>query len=140
MLKILVPVDGSPQADRAAAQAAELAKRGAVVELHLLNVQIPIDGHARSFVSQDELDTWHREEGLAALANARRILEEAGVPYTHHIAVGHVADTIVRYAQEKGFDKVVMGTHGRGGLLEVLLGSVAHDVVKHARVPVTLVR
>jgi nucleotide-binding universal stress UspA family protein len=36
--------------------------------------------------------------------------------------------------------RIVMGTHGRGGLLEVLLGSVAHDVVRHARLPVILVR
>jgi nucleotide-binding universal stress UspA family protein len=139
MLKILIPVDGSPQADRAAAQAAEPAKSGAAVELHLLNVQLPIDGHARSFVSQEDVEAYHREEGLAALANARRLLDDAALPYTHHIAVGHGADTIVRYAREHGFDKIVMGTHGRGGLLEVLLGSVAHDVVKHAGVPVTVV-
>lgn len=141
MLKILIPVDGSAYADQAVAQVVELAKSGAAVEVHLLNVQIPIDsGHARMFVSHDELETYHREEGLAALANARQMLDQAGVGYTHHIAVGHVADTIIRYAREKGFDKVVMGTHGRGGLLEALLGSVAHDVVKHSAVPVTLVK
>jgi nucleotide-binding universal stress UspA family protein len=140
MLKILVPVDGSPHADRAVAQVVELAKSGAQVELHLITVQMPIDGHARSFVSQEDLEAYHREEGLAALANARRILDEAGVAYHHHIAVGHVAETIVRYAAEHHFDKIVMGSHGRGGLLDVLLGSVARDVVRHATVPVTLVK
>lgn len=141
MLKILVPVDGSAHADQAIAPAVELAHSGAAVEIHLLNVQIPIDsGHARMFVSHDALESYYREEGLAALANARRMLEEAGVPYTHHIAVGHGADTIVRYAREKGFDRIIMGTHGRGGLLGALLGSVAHDVLKRASVPVTLVK
>ena len=140
MLKILVPVDGSPQADRAATQAAELARRGAQVELHLLNVQIPIDGHARSFVSQDDVEEYHREEGLTALANARRILDEASVPYTHHIAVGHVAETIIRYAREHRFDKILMGSHGRSGLMQMLLGSVASEVLRHSEIPVTLVK
>lgn len=139
MLKVLVPVDGSPYADRAVAQVVALARSGASVDIHLINVQMPIDGHARSVVSQQDVEAYHREEGLAALASARRILEEAGLPYTHHVAVGHVADTIVRYAREKGFDQIVMGSHGRGALLNVLLGSVAREVVRHATVPVTLV-
>ena len=141
MLKILVPVDGSPHADRAVAHAIELYKAGGEPEIHLLNVQIPIDsGHARMFVSHDAVKDYHREEGQAALANARRLLDAAGVPYSHHIAIGHVADTIVRYAQEKGFGKIVMGTHGRSGLLDAMLGSVAHDVVKHSPVPVELIK
>jgi nucleotide-binding universal stress UspA family protein len=141
MLKILIPVDGSAHADRAVAQVLDLARSGAAVEIHLLNVQAPIDsGHVRMFVSHDEVEAYRREEGLAALAQARRMLDEAGVGYTHHIAVGHVADTIVRYAREKGFDKVVMGSHGRGGLLDTLLGSVAHEVVKRSTIPVTLVK
>lgn len=141
MLKILVPVDGSAHADRAVAEVLDLAKRGAALEIHLLNVQVPIDsGHARMFVSREAVEAYHREEGLAALANARRMLDQAGVPHAHHIAVGHVADTIVRYAREKGFDKIVMGTHGRGGLLGALLGSVAREVVKRAGVPVMLVK
>jgi nucleotide-binding universal stress UspA family protein len=111
------------------------------VDIHLLNVQIPIDsGHARMFVSQDDLEAYHREEGLAALAKARQMLDEAGVPYRHHITVGHVADTLVRYAAEHRFDKIVMGTHGYGGLLDALLGSAAREVLKRSSVPVTLVK
>lgn len=140
MLKVLVPVDGSPQSDRAVAQVLEVTRSGAIIDLHLLNVQIPIDGHASSFISREALDTYHREEGLAALVNARRLLDEAGVPHHDKVVVGHVAETIVRYATEQGFHRIVMGTHGRGGFLDVLLGSVAHDVVKHSTVPVTLVR
>lgn len=62
------------------------------------------------------------------------------MPYTYHIAVGHVSETIVRYAREKGFDRIFMGNHGRSALLDTLLGFVAQDVVRHASVPVTLVK
>lgn len=141
MLKILVPVDGSENANRAVAHVIKLYRNDAQVDIHLLNVQIPIDsGHARLFVSADELEDYHREEGIAALADARSMLDEAGVPYTHHIAVGHVADTIIRYAKERGIDKIVLGSHGRTALLQVLLGSVAQEVLKRSDVPVTLVK
>lgn len=141
MLKILVPVDGSDNSNRAAAHIVKFYRGNAEVDVHLLNVQIPIDsGHARLFVSPDQIEDYHREEGLAALAGARRILDEAGVPYTHHIAVGRVAETIVRYANERGFDKIVMGSHGRTGLMEVVVGSVAREVVQRSQIPVTLVK
>ena len=141
MLKILVPVDGSENANRAVAHMIKLYRNNAQIDIHLFNVQLPIDsGHARLFVSADELDNYRREEGSAALADARRMLDEAGVPYTHHIAVGHVADTIIRYAKERGVDKIVLGSHGRTGLLQVLLGSVAQEVLKRSDVPVTLVK
>lgn len=141
MLKVLVPIDGSDNANRALDHLLTLRASSGELEVHLLNVQIPIDsGHARMFVSHDDLDAYHREEGLAALAGARRALDEAGVPYQYHIAVGRVADTIVRYATEQHFDKILMGTHGHGGLLSVLLGSVAHEVLERSPVPVTLVK
>ena len=141
MLKILIPVDGSSYSERAVKQVLELADSGAKLEITLLNVQVPIaSGHVRMFISQDEVNSYHQDEGLAALANSRALLEAAGVPYNYHIGVGRVAETIVRFAREGNIDKIVMGTHGRGGLLEVLLGSVAHEVLKNATVPVLLVK
>ena len=141
MLKILIPVDGSSHSERAVKQVLELADSGAKLEITLLNVQVPIaSGHVRMFISQDEVNSYHQDEGLAALANSRALLEAAGVPYNYHIGVGRVAETIVRFAREGNIDKIVMGTHGRGGLLELLLGSVAHEVLKNATVPVLLVK
>jgi nucleotide-binding universal stress UspA family protein len=51
------------------------------------------------------------------------------------LAVGHPADTVVRVAQERNVDLIVMGTHGRTGLQHVLLGSVAEKVVRLAPCP-----
>ena len=56
------------------------------------------------------------------------------------VATGHPADTIVRIAQARGADLIVMGTHGRTGLQHVLLGSVAERVVRLASCPVLTVR
>lgn len=141
MSKVLVPVDGSTNSDRVidhliADQAAE-----GPMELHLLNVQIPVDsGHARMFVAAEDIEAYHREEGLQALKSAREKLDAAGIKYHWHVAVGHVADTIIRFAREHGVDRIVMGTHGRSALTHLLLGSVASDVSRAAGIPVTLVK
>lgn len=141
MLKILVPVDGSVQAERAVAHAISLCRSAGQGQIELLNVQISIDsGHVRLFVSDNDVTAYHRSEGENALAGARRLLDEAGLPYAHHVVVGHVADTIVRFAQERQVDQIVMGSHGHGVMLDLLLGSVARDVVKAAQLPVTLVK
>jgi nucleotide-binding universal stress UspA family protein len=47
---------------------------------------------------------------------------------------------IVKYARDRGIDLIVMGTHGRGGMSHLLLGSVADKVVRTAPCPVMTVR
>ena len=138
MSKILLPVDGSEHGLRAVDEVLRRDRAG--LDLHLLSVQLPVDGNVRTFINADELDAYHREEGLAALSFARLRLDAARIPYHIHVLVGHPADIICRFAAEQGCDEIVMGTHGRTGLLQRLMGSVAAEVSAQAKVPVTLVK
>lgn len=138
MTKILLPNDGSEASMRALEQVLQRGIAG--LELHLLNIQLPVDGNVRSFVNAEELNAYHLEEGLAELAAARARLDAAGLAYQQHVLVGHPADMIRRFADENGFDEIVMGTHGRTGLLQLLMGSVATEVSQKAKTKVTLVR
>jgi nucleotide-binding universal stress UspA family protein len=61
-------------------------------------------------------------------------------PYEHHLLTGSPAAEIVRFANEEGVDLIVMSTHGRTGLMHLLMGSVAEAVVRHAACPVVTVR
>lgn len=141
MLKLLVPVDGSDQSEAAARHLIKMHAALGQIEIHLLNVQIPIDsGHARMFVNEEAIQTYHRDEGTAALKSVREKLDATGVPYRAHVVVGHVAESIVRFAQEHDFDAIVMGTHGRNALGRLLVGSVASDVIRLTDRPVTLVK
>ena len=140
-VKVLVPVDGSANSDRVIDHLLNELAGGAALELILLNVQIPVgSGHARMFVSADDVEAYHREEGLQTLISAREKLDAAGVKYRWHVAVGHIANTIIRFAQEQDAGRIVMGTHGRTALTHLLLGSVASDVSRNAGIPVTLIK
>ena len=141
MPRLLVPVDGSENSDRVIDHLIGELAGAEPVDIHLLNVQIPVDsGHARMFVSAEEVEAYHRAEGLQALKSAREKLDAAGIQYHWHVAVGHVADTILRFAHEHAIERIVMGTHGRTALMHLLLGSVASDVSRRAGVPVTLIK
>jgi nucleotide-binding universal stress UspA family protein len=61
-------------------------------------------------------------------------------PWDVAVVDGQPADTIVRFAQERRVDLIVMGTHGRGGLQRMLLGSVAERVLRLAPCPVLAIR
>jgi nucleotide-binding universal stress UspA family protein len=142
MLRILVPIDGSENALRALRHiigTRDLYREP--IELHLLNVQLPVaSGAVKMFISQQQLNDYYRDEGLAALIEARALLDHAGMPFQHHIGVGEIAQTIASYAMEKNCQQIVMGTHGRGGLAGALLGSVATKVIHLADRPVLLLK
>ena len=140
-LRVLVAVDGSSHALRAVEHLLRLRDAGCVIEAHLLNVQLPLEtGHVRMFIARESLEAYYRDEGLETLREACALMERAGQQYSSHIAVGHAGETIARYAVELAVDLVIMGTHGRTGLRQVVLGSVATGVLRLAPVPVTVVR
>jgi nucleotide-binding universal stress UspA family protein len=140
MKAILVAVDGSGTSDRAVAHAAALVAGGAADELHLLNVQPNLGGAISSFVSRDQINAHHREEGEKGLATAIDVAKKAGVEAKVHIGVGRHGEIVSDFVKKLGAGLIVIGTRGHTGLAGVLLGSVAQDVIAHAKVPVTLVK
>lgn len=140
MHKVLVAVDGSQPSERAVEYLIDLTGRGARSEVHLLNVQPQIPGEVRRFVTQDMIDTYHREEGHKALEAAERKLNAAGVAYVASVGVGHAGETIAEYVRQQHCNAVIMGTRGLGSTGGLVLGSVATKVVHLVNVPVTLVK
>ena len=140
MQKILIPVDGSEQALKAVKYASTMLKNGTEGQLHLLNVQEHLDGKVQAYRSLEEIRAIEAAHAEQALINARKVLEEAAVPYVASKRVGPVAKSIANYAQEEHCDCIIIGTHGRGALANLLLGSVMNKVVHMVKVPVTVVR
>lgn len=140
MEKILIPVDGSANAERAVAHVIAMIGKDRGVDVHLVNVRPPLRENVTRFIARGEIDSYHREEGEKALAGAKARLDAAGIVYTPHITVGSAGETIADVAADIGADEIVMGTRGLGGLAGLLLGSVATEVIRLAKVPVTLVK
>jgi nucleotide-binding universal stress UspA family protein len=139
-MKLLVPVDGSATSLRAIdTLVAKLSVYVPPVEVHLVNVQHAVPRDVGRFVGHDDIRSYHHEEGMKALAPARAKLDAAGVAYTPHVFVGDAAEVIVQFAREQGIGEIVMGSHNRSELTQLLLGSVAREVLRGAGVPVTLV-
>jgi len=137
---ILVAVDGSACSDRAVQHALDMVATGCAAELHLLNVQPSLGGAVATFVSREQIESHHRDEGQKALASAVALTGKAGVTPKTHIGVGRQGEIVAEFAKKVGAGLVVLGTRGHTGLAGVLMGSVAQDVIAHTSVPVTLVK
>ncbi|MBL0142854.1 MAG: universal stress protein [Betaproteobacteria bacterium] len=141
MFRILVAVDGSESSDRAVAHLLKkLAWYKESPEIHLLNVQTALPSDVSRFISAEQLQRFHWEQGEAALASARAILAGASIAHVTHIGVGEPAHAIAHYANEKAIDQVVMGTRGLGSVAGLVMGSVTTKVLSLTDVPVLLIR
>ena len=142
MTRILLPIDGSAVSCRVAdALLARIDAGLTAPEIHLINIQRPVSQDVGQFVNHEALRDFHRDEGLKALAEARAVLEAAGLaPVPHVVVDDQPAAAIVRFAGEQAVDEIVMGSHGRGAVAAMLLGSVAREVSRLAGIPVTLVK
>jgi nucleotide-binding universal stress UspA family protein len=142
-MRILVAVDGSAIAERAAAHAVALVQGRAGAEIVLLNVQNQetLDTSDISGITSVAADA-ERAGGRSkqALGPAIALCRNAAATFTARTAFGPIADTIVAVAREVGADQIVMGTRGFSPLRGAVLGSISARVVQLARVPVTLVK
>ena len=139
-MRILLPVDGSTGSVAAVQYVIRKHAAAAPPELHVLNVQLPLPYAATSLVDSATVKDFHLEEGNKALANARALLDKAGIQYESHVAIGEPGEVIATYTEQKNCDEIVMGTRGLGRIAGLLLGSVAYKVLQLSKVPVTLVK
>jgi nucleotide-binding universal stress UspA family protein len=142
----LVPTDGSQPATQAAEQAFELANL-CNATVHILHVLEPLHRQSAETTAETEIPAFSEE------TRARR--EQAGEQLTAELADqaaaqgletqtavtrGVAHETILDYAADHEIDLIVIGTQGRGGIERWLLGSVTERVIRHADVPVHVVR
>lgn len=140
--KIFVPIDGSSCAGRALRHALRLARGRDDCILHIAHAHDEplIYGEIAVYVTREKMDAWLREESERVLAAAEAVLKEARVRCEKHALVGPVARVLAERAASLGCDAIVMGTHGRTALANILIGSTATKVIHFSDIPVTLVK
>jgi len=141
-VKILVPIDGSQNSLRALRHVLDHRSwYSPPLEVHLLNVQpAVVSGGVKMFIPPDQLNEFYEEQGQAALAAARALLDQSGLPAHVRVGVGDAAAMIAAYAKDEGCALIVMGTRGLGSIGNMLLGSVATKVIHLADGPVLLIK
>ena len=142
MLRMMIAVDGSPHAQRAIEAVARLARAGVELEIDLLNVRDPQIYYGElPVLNLEQIEQAQKAAQDALLADADKRARELGLRVrTLHAAVGLPAAEIVRLATEAKADQIVLGTHGRGAMGSLFLGSVAQRVAHLASLPVLLVK
>lgn len=144
MHRVLIPIDGSETALRAAKRFASLASSLQPTEVLLLNVQHDVAMNERVVNGRpselQHLEAPLRESGIKLLAPAQAILDKAGIPHAGHVEFGDPAATIAGFAKKHHCQQIILGTHGHGAVASLVLGSVAAKVLHLADRPVMLVK
>ena len=137
---ILVPTDFSEHSAKAVRYGAELAVTFGA-ELHLLHSveTTPIlYGEGDAYLA--ETDAAQIEVAAVKQLDELRIEPAESLHVKRKVVLGHTFVEIVQYARDHSIDLIVLGTHGRGAIAHMLLGSVAEKVVRKAPCPVLVVR
>lgn len=101
---------------------------------HLL---LPTDGSALSLVAIGQGVLFAKESGARVTGVSVKAADDAGVSCDTEVAVSdHPYEAIIRVAEKRGCDLIMMASHGRHGAQALLLGSETHKVLTHTRIPV----
>jgi nucleotide-binding universal stress UspA family protein len=142
---ILIPTDGSELSQRAVKMAMELAKlhRARVTGIHVIpdyHLLIAYEG-AFDPITEERIEEEAKTRAQDYLAYVQKCAQDAGVACdTVCETSDHPYDAILKTAEARQCDLIVMTSHGRKGLAAVLLGSETRKVLTHTRIPVLVVR
>lgn len=139
-MKILLAVDGSPYTKKMLAYLVthNLFTNGNTFEV--LNVQPALPPHARAAVGKEVVQDYYLDEAEKVLAPVSEFLLRHGIDAKTSWKSGPAGETIADLAENGKFDLLVMGSHGYGTLVNLVMGSVVTEVLKQCKVPVLLVR
>jgi hypothetical protein len=125
--RILLGTDGSRFSDAAAVSAAKIAHCCAA-PITVISALVPSHSEQR------------QQEGREAVARTTAHLLREGLEVEGVALPGEADEVIIRLAEEKGADLIVVGTHGRTGFGKVLVGSVSERVIGKAKCAVLVVK
>jgi len=153
MEKILVAVDGSESAQKAAQKGAELAEslKAEVTLIHVYTetAQIPVNqfNEVASYLSAETLENVMQQQEDTIKAKRQKILDQdaeffkrKGIEPEKILVHGDPADEVCDYAEENDFDLIIVADKGHGKVERFLLGSISDKIVRHSKKTVMVVK
>ena len=140
-MKILIAVDGSAYTKRALGYVtAHDEMFGARHEYTVFYGVLAVPHRAAAFAGQKLVRGYYDDEAESVFRPIRTFLKKQGIEATYVHKVGHPAESIAALAERGKFDLLIMGSHGHGALVNLVLGSIATKVLAQCRTPVLLIR
>lgn len=144
MLKVLIPVDGSPSSR----YSVEKAMRIGVLkdaEVHIMTViSKPYETTTRNpYIAAEiikQLDKENIQYSETVLEEIKKVISSVAEARSTVIKEGDPAEEILKYADEIGSDLIVMGNRGLGNFDKILLGSVSQKILNHSCCSVLIVK
>lgn len=139
-MKILLAVDGSTYTKKMLAYLASHELFSPKNEYTAVTAQLALPSHARSALGKELVQKYYVNEGQSVMVPVNKFLQRHGINAKSIWKISRPGDLISKTATEGKFDLVVMGSHGHGALLNLVVGSVATEVLANCKVPVLIVR
>lgn len=140
-MKILLAVDGSEYTKKMLAYLTTHNELfNANNEYVTFTAPSALPPRARAAVGKEVVDNYYAEEAEKVLAPVSKFLLRHGLDAKSVWKSGHASEQIAKIADTGKFDLIVMGSHGHNALGNLVMGSVATQVLAHCKVPVLLVR
>lgn len=140
-MKILLAVDGSSYTKKMLAYLAThedlLNAKNAYT---VLTVHLPVPTRARAAVGKEVVESYYKDDAEKILSPVDKFLVRHGIQAKSVWKAGNAGETIGAFADAGKYDLLVMGSHGHGTFLNMVLGSVATKVLANCQTPVLLVR
>ena len=139
-MKILLAVDDSAVGAAVVRRVARLAKKlKAVPRLHVLTVVPRLSAAAEKEFGAAGPGRYYDAQWEAALGKVRPVLKRTRLPFQERRVLGDIVPGLLEEAKAVKADMIVIGSHGKGALKSLLVGSVTQKVIALSPVPVLVV-
>lgn len=140
-MKILLAVDGSSYTKKMLAYLAVHDQLLSPASSYTaLTIRSALPPRARAALGKEVVDDYYADEANKVLQPVAKFLARKDIVANTAYKVGSVGESIAKFADSGKFDLVVMGSHGHGALGNLVMGSIATQVLALSKVPVLLVR
>ena len=140
-MKILLAVDGSSYTKK---MLAYLATHGEFFTSHhdytIFTAQPELPPRVVVAVGKALVRQFQGEDAEKVLSPVSKFLARHDINAKGNWKVGHAAETIAKFAESGKFDLILMGSHGHGSVINMVMGSVATKVLANCKIPVLLIR
>ncbi len=135
--KILVPVDGSKNANRGLDKAIDIAKGTGAEITGFYVFHLPLAAGIKYTKSMRDKA---QDKAAKAIGPAMQKAKRVGINFKYKTGGGHTGSEIVRFAQKGKYDMIVIGARGIGGAKEAFLGSTSNYVIHKTKIPTLVVK